>query len=84
MFVQNVFDPPRAANIVGDKLVDAKEPWHCEQASERPECEPNRDPFMSVVRKNHGVVSKYGCNRPIRLHELVSRFKPGTYCAQGQ
>ena len=34
MFVQNVFDPPRAANIVGDKLVDAKEPWHCEQASE--------------------------------------------------
>ena len=50
MFVQNVFDPPRAANIVGDKLVDAKEPWHCEQASERPECEPNRDPFMSVVR----------------------------------
>jgi len=28
VFVQDVFDPPRTANIVGNQLVDAKEPWH--------------------------------------------------------
>jgi hypothetical protein len=40
MLVQDVLDPPRAANIVGNELIDAKEPWYYEKASERPECEP--------------------------------------------
>lgn len=34
MFIQDVLDPPRASNIVGNELIDAEEPWNCEQASE--------------------------------------------------
>jgi hypothetical protein len=29
VFIENVFDPARAANIVGDKLVNAEQPRHC-------------------------------------------------------
>jgi hypothetical protein len=50
MFVKNVLDSPRSADVLGDKLENAEKPWHCEQSSKRPECEPKIYQFMLDLR----------------------------------
>lgn len=59
MFVQNVFDPTRSTDILGDELVNAEKPRDYEQASEGVESEPVESSSVSIRRlmyENHAVV----------------------------
>lgn len=47
VFVKDILDASRATNIVGDKLVDAKKPWHGQQSCKGPKCEPNGCQFCA-------------------------------------
>lgn len=59
MFVQNVLDPARSTDILGDELINAEKPWDYEQSGEGVEGEPSKRTSASIRRlmyENHAVV----------------------------